>query len=375
MTFGLLELIGLFTFIQLLFLTLASYNYKKGKQISNRILACFMCSNALLVGYFIASRFGWISPQKNIILFSFGNSSYMLLMPFLYLYIHSLCYEDFQLKRKHLLHFIPFITMFLFSLIIFLVNANIDANGLLIQRLIKIEFLSYKFLLHFQIAAYLIASTKMLVIYRERLKDIYSSIEKIDLSWCNFLLIGFAAMWMTDILNWALSSLQVITRPEQHIFTTVSLLINLSFTLAVAYRGLVQIEGFSGIQTPVKYAAYLMKPAECEAIIQKLTECMKKEKLYLMPSLAIEDISKRINVPAKKLSQAIHTHLNKNFYEYINSYRIEEAKKRILDMRYNNQKLLSVAFDSGFNSKSVFNAAFKKHSGCTPKQYRHQHSS
>jgi AraC-like DNA-binding protein len=375
MTFGLIDLIGLFTFIQLIFLMFVTFNYKKGKQLSNRILACFMASNALLIVNFLMSRFGWISPNKNLLLFSFTNSTYMLLTPFLYLYIRSLCYEDFQFKNKYLLHFIPFIIMSLFLIVIYRIVADTDKGGPMLQGMIKINYSLYKILLHVQIASYLIASARMLAIYRERIKDIYSSIEKIDLSWCNLLLLGFAVMWITDILNWMLFSLLVITPSGRNIFLIVSLLINLIFTLAVVYRGLIRAEGFSGIRTPVKYAAYLMKPDEGEAIIQKLLGYMEKEKIYLVPSLTIDEFSKRLNVPAKKISQAIHTHLNNNFYEFINSYRINEAKERMLDIHYKNQKLLSVAFDSGFNSKSVFNAAFKKHTGMTPKEFKRLHSS
>jgi AraC-like DNA-binding protein len=239
----------------------------------------------------------------------------------------------------------------------------------------EIEYWSYKCILHIQIASYLVASAMALVVYRERLKDIYSSIEKIDLSWCNLLLIGFAAMWMTDLLGWILYSLHAVSPFVSQTFFIVSLLINLSFTLAVAYRGLVRSEGFSGIYAPAKYAATLMKESDCKAIIQKLTSCVENEKLYLRASLTVDDLSKRVKIPTKQLSQAIHTGLRKNFYDFINAYRIDEAKKRICDKCYENQTLLAVAFDAGFNSKSVFNAAFKKQTGITPKEYRRRHSS
>ncbi|MBN1397068.1 MAG: AraC family transcriptional regulator [Bacteroidetes bacterium] len=243
------------------------------------------------------------------------------------------------------------------------------------QQLAGIDYWSYKILLHVQIASYLFASGCLLINYRKRLKDIYSSIEKIDLSWCNLLLAGIAAMWIIDILNWILFSFQVITVDERKYFLVSSLLINLSFTLAVVYMGLIRTEGFSGISMPVRYAGYLMKPEECEAIIKKLNELMKREKPHLLPSLTIEELSKRINVPVKKISQAINTYFNKNFFEYINSYRIETVKERMLDTDYKNHKLLSLAFDSGFNSKSVFNAAFKKHTGLTPKEFKRLQSS
>jgi AraC-like DNA-binding protein len=377
MTFEWIDLIEFFTFIQLLFLAVVAFNYKGGKRLSNRILSGFMASNALLIGHLFLSHFGWISPAKFKVLFCIGNSSYLLLMPFLYLYIRSLCYKDFHLSINHLLHAIPFVVISLFLLIIFLSTGEGTEIGVksLSQNIAKIEYWSHKFILHIQIASYLVASAITLSVYRERLKDVYSSIEKIDLSWCNLLLIGFAAMWIIDLLDWILNSLHVTPPLMRQIFFTVSLLINLIFTLAVAYRGLVRLEGFSGIYAPAKYAASLMKASECKAIIQRLTTCMEKEKLYLRASITVEDLSKRLKVPTKQLSQTIHTGLSKNFYDFVNAYRIDEAKRRICDKHYQNQTLLAVAYDVGFNSKSVFNTAFKKYTGITPKEYKSNYSS
>ena len=110
------NLIGLYTVIQLLSLTVVTLNYKKGKRISNLLLSAFMFSNALLIAHFLfifMIRNNWIIF---IVLHSFGKSTYLLLMPILYLYINSLCYKDFFLKRFHLLHFLPYL---LISLLFF----------------------------------------------------------------------------------------------------------------------------------------------------------------------------------------------------------------------------------------------------------------
>ena len=66
----------------------------------------------------------------------------------------------------------------------------------------------------------------------------------------------------------------------------------------------------------------------------------------------------------------MHSTLNQNFYDFINTHRIEEIKKRMNDSKFQNLTLLALAYDVGFNSKSVFNAAFKKHTGMTPKEYK-----
>ncbi|HWA39961.1 MAG TPA: helix-turn-helix domain-containing protein, partial [Gemmatimonadales bacterium] len=70
------------------------------------------------------------------------------------------------------------------------------------------------------------------------------------------------------------------------------------------------------------------------------------------------------------LSEVINTRGGKNFYDFVNTYRAEEAMRRLRDPKYANLTILAVAADSGFNSKSVFNAFFKEHTGQTPSQYR-----
>ena len=371
------ELIAIFTLIQLLFLTAVILNYKKGKQLSNRLLACFMASNALLIAYFLLARFGWISPEKWIAAYSIGNSMYLLLMPFLYLYIRSLCYKDFRLKATHLLHSIPFFIFVAFSLFIYFINHTLPHTGEFIflqQHIGPIENWSHKIILHIQILSYLIASAVVLTQYRKGLRDLYSSIEKIDLYWCNLLLAGFAAMWFLDFLDWILFISYMSSQLLSYWMLISSLLINLTFTLIVTYKGLAQSGSFSGIQAPPKYAASRLATSDCEKIIKKLTILVKKEKPYLTSSLSAEDLSKKLKIPVKNLSQAMRTCLNQNFYDFINTHRIEEIKKRMLDKSFQNLTLLALAYDVGFNSKSVFNAAFKKLTGMTPKEYKRQRS-
>ena len=70
------------------------------------------------------------------------------------------------------------------------------------------------------------------------------------------------------------------------------------------------------------------------------------------------------------LSQIINERLNKNFFELVNAHRIKEAKKRLLDPDAEPLTILAIAFEVGFNSKSAFNAAFKKYTRMTPTQFR-----
>jgi len=68
----------------------------------------------------------------------------------------------------------------------------------------------------------------------------------------------------------------------------------------------------------------------------------------------------------------INTRLQQNFFDFINHYRIEKVKKDLADPQKKNLKVLAIAFDAGFNSKSSFNAIFKRHTNLTPSEYRSQ---
>ena len=367
--------IAFITLCQLLLLAVVTFNYKKGKQLSNRILSGFMISNALLIAHYLFSQFQWISPDRLAVWFYAGGASYLLLMPFLYLYIYSLCYKDFQLKPIHLLHAIPFFLNASFSLSAqFTKWSGIQSNAFVSfqHSMVYIEPWATKIILHGQILTYLIITVKVLVDYRARLKETYSSIEKIDLSWCNLILAAFAAMWFLDFLIWLFHELHIGSNIILGPMFTLSLLINLTFTLAATYRGLAQSTGFSGIQTALKYATSNLQQEDCEIIIQKLITYMEKEKPYLSPTLTVDDLARKLNVPVKQLSQSIHVCLNQNFYDLVNAKRIEEATLQIKGKKYQNQTLLALAFDVGFSTKSVFNAAFKKHTGMIPKEYRRQ---
>ncbi|MFW5771430.1 MAG: helix-turn-helix domain-containing protein, partial [Spirochaetota bacterium] len=77
-----------------------------------------------------------------------------------------------------------------------------------------------------------------------------------------------------------------------------------------------------------------------------------------------------LEIPAHHLSIVVNRHLDKNFYGFINEYRIKNAKAMLADQAYSSYTVLNIALDSGFNSKSAFNNIFKQSTGLTPTEYR-----
>ena len=97
---------------------------------------------------------------------------------------------------------------------------------------------------------------------------------------------------------------------------------------------------------------------------------MEKDKLYLNGKLALQDVSEKLNIPRQYISEVLNVHMNTNFQDFINKYRVEEFIKRLKNDHSNQFTLLGIAVDVGFNSKSSFNAIFLKFKGLTPNQFK-----
>jgi AraC-like DNA-binding protein len=107
----------------------------------------------------------------------------------------------------------------------------------------------------------------------------------------------------------------------------------------------------------------------------RLQEAMQRRSLHLRSGLTLQELAEEAGISPHNVSEVINTIAGQNFYDFVNGYRVEEAKRRLRDPQYRNLTILAIATDSGFNSKSVFNAFFKERTGQTPSQYRSTPSS
>ena len=99
---------------------------------------------------------------------------------------------------------------------------------------------------------------------------------------------------------------------------------------------------------------------------------MEQDKLYRETELTLQQLSDKLQLPTYQVSQAINEGMKRNFYDLVNSYRVEEAKRLLKDRKSMNYTILSVGFDAGFNSKTTFNTVFKKFTGYTPTAFRNR---
>src|SRR5690606_21793320 len=109
---------------------------------------------------------------------------------------------------------------------------------------------------------------------------------------------------------------------------------------------------------------------EVIALKKKVTHAIEEEKLFLSPDLTLRILAEKIDLHERKLSGLINDEMKTTFYDLINYYRVEEAKKRLKSPMYDKYKVVAIGDSCGFNSKSSFYRVFKKETGLTPSQFK-----
>jgi len=358
MNLTLIHLVSIVTAVLLFIFSLFALTYKKGNALRHKILAAFLFSNALYLVDFSLNVIDKITGLSLHWFSGIGTTFGFLFGPLLFLYTLAITNKDFTLRRMHLLHFILFLILFL----LVIVGA-------------KIRFIYQYGALHLQTTPYMIACFVVILHFRKKIKNYYSSVEKLNLTWMLYAVGGFFFMWMTDLLDFLLGDLGVTNHLIGVFLVLLSLSINFFFAILIFYKALQQPEILAGSTEPEKghkYEQSRLTEQQKQEYLQKLESYFLLEKPFLNPEVTIAEGAEAINIHSKYLSQAINESLGKNFYDFINSYRIEEAKKQFTQENGARKTVLEVLYESGFNSKSSFNSAFKKHTGITPTEFKKQ---
>lgn len=351
-----LEIISIITAFQLLMLGLVLL--VKGNRLSNRILSLFMFSNSLLIIFFLILILDLFSVPSIPVF-------YYLLGPLMFLYVRSMCEKNFKLKGSQLIHGLIFILMILY---IFM-KGSIIKNSTSASWKINEDLITQS-ILHAQIVFYVIASFRSLYLYRMEIKNHFSTIEEINLSWLILIIVAFTAMWLADFIIFILTNLGIGSYNTYYTLFIISILINFLFANFVVYKGLRQADTYSGLKVPEKYSGSRITESESELMANRLKIFMLENKPYLNPDLTIKDLSDQFNMHHKYLSQVINSQFGQNFYDFINQFRVQEAKNIILNSTDKRITILEILYEVGFNSKSAFNNAFKKSTGKTPTEFK-----
>lgn len=369
------DVVLIITGFQLILLAVVLFTQKNVKKLSRNLLVAFLLSKAFLIIRWFTLQFEILKFGDNIYFFLISSSGFFLLAPLLYLYVKSLCYKDFTIKTSDLLHLIPLALLILYNTFssYILSSATYDDSSILYSICIinhgKIFWTSNLI----QILFYIIAMLHTLHDYRVKLRDQYSSIEKINLNWLHSLLILIIFHWLFVTSRSILSNININDETLLSLLDLFSITIFLVYTTILVIKGLGQLKIFPGIKEYPKYATSKLTNTDIQKYGQQLIIIMQTQKLYLSPTLTIVDLSEKLSIPVWHLSQVINEYFNQNFFNFVNGFRIEEAKQLLLDSSNGRKTVLEILYEVGFNSKSAFNTAFKKHTNMTPTEYKNSH--
>lgn len=359
---------------------------KSENRVSNYLLSAFLIVTA------IDSDSNFLGPYIYTNLPGLGmflSSMVFLKLPFLFLYILSVTSSGFSLKQKHLLHTIPFIIIFLVFLPRFYLvdfddkTAYLEANTLS-DRLLEVQ-ISY-ILVHSQILVYFVLIFRAIFRYKTILLENYSNASLFNYNW----LFQMAGIFALESALATLKNLFMFFGSEDAYFYSmlITMSVALFYTIWLVMRALRYPELFRGVEPDLELVSQLIikdqkaqvlypqKNAHDDEInkqIIALEKLMKEEEPYLDPSLSIYELAKMTELSTKELSVLINHHLNLHFFDYVNRFRIEKAMEILRTPANYKLTVLEILYDVGFNSKSSFNTAFKKHTQQTPTEYRKMH--
>jgi AraC-like DNA-binding protein len=292
--------------------------------------------------------------------------------PLHYLYARFMIAPGRRFEKLDWLHFLPFVIMKAYMLPFHLSSAPEKLQFM--QNMITsgepFALMCFEWAMILQGNIYLILSLLLLRRYSRTIKDSFSSIEKINLSWLRNITIGTASIWF---LVFVVNVLVVLGYPlteavDQAIAPATSI-----FIYVMGYLGLRQQEVLAGdtlLSQAQKYQKSGLSPEHADEHLNRLLQFMEGKKIYTRTDLTLNELAGHLSVPAHHLSQIINDRLQQNFYDFVNHYRVKEAKRRLLDPDSRHLTILAIAYEVGFSSKSVFNTAFKKHAKMTPSQFK-----
>ena len=398
-----LSLIFLFGAMQNVFFAVLLVGYRSSRTAANGFLAglLLVCSIALIDGFLSETNYyfkyshliGWAS----LTCFFYG--------PLVYFYIRTLTSpEEYVFKWEHLLHLIPF-GMKTFRLAPLYLAPGEEKISLLINAmgppagagigLFNADFRPIVLPVH--AACYLIASMRCITACASRSTQEGGPAAAARLVWLRSFFIAALVLWCAYSLGRSaffrfplfddpMHAARLLAVAAVLIMGIVGIRRPQVFTRWTPKRpGSIQA-GVRATREPIisanstqsagdstekeKYRKSSLSGEQSASILRELQRIMEADKAYLDPELTLPELSKRLAVSPNHLSQVINGELNKAFFDFINEFRVQEAKKLLRSPEARHLSILGIAMDAGFNSKNAFYLSFKKCTGMTPSQYR-----
>jgi len=285
--------------------------------------------------------------------------------PVLYFYLRSLSQQIKVLRWVNLAHLVPALSA-LAVLLFFQVSSVAwqPSNHMAGAGEVAVAFVWA--LVKLSPLAYIIACVVAEYRLRANLKHHYSSIAESEIKLADAVLAGFCVHWLWSLLAYLLEG-----------FVSASV----SDTLGIIdnYLTVVLVNGlfvFGLINTrqllsdQVIPAAKAVQPSKMDYKVEIIDKAMSDKKIYLESNVNLERFAELVGLKPRDISAILKMHYQSNFFEFINRYRVEEAKRLLLSPEYKDETILEIIYKSGFNSPSAFHRFFKRMVGITPTEFR-----
>lgn len=356
-----LAVLNLLGAAQGLLLSLALLSARRVNKTASRLLAALTFTISIVVSgaVLLTTDYVFIFPHLSRL----HHPLVFLAGPLIFLYIRTLTSPERKLEKRDFLHFIPFALCVIILLPYYFQSRSGKISTLSFEYIGDVDqwyyFRSSLFIVQFLVYLVLIGLT--IIKYSRNAKQRKSVRDKAVMFEIRFFVIALSVLWLAVILRFAIQTIPNLLVP-----LGASLLVYALGYLRMSRPELSESDEFSA----KKYEKSQLTPERSERHLNKLLQLMEKEKPFTEGDLTIQKLAEKLSIPAPHLSQTINERLGKSFPDFINSYRVEEAKKNLLDPAFKHLSVLGIAEEVGFSSKSSFNAVFKKHTDMTPSEFR-----
>ncbi len=378
-TFSFLNTMALITVFVILLFAFFLLTVQTKSKLKNRLFAGLL----LLSAFDLSSFFSENYFATNLSFEVFRMTTSLLIMPVFYLYVKSVCYSDFRLKGKDLALILPFVCANLILIPRFYFANTIESTYVFehFKQMLEIRF--FYILVEIQYVFYIVLIFRILKKYKEIYLENFTNSDNSSYKWLFQMTILFlmahSVVFFKSLIRY--TDYNVLLNSSNVIIGIVALFISCWFVI----KALNNPELFKGVDSTMLLVNEAInkkvvlvkedlsensKSPEIISQIEQVKKYVSENEPYLEPSLTIQDLSKEVQISVRDLSILINHHMNKHFFDFINEYRIEKAKEILKDASKSKVTILEILYEVGFNSKSSFNTAFKKHTNQTPTEFR-----
>ena len=302
-----------------------------------------------------------------------------ILGPLILFYVRSLFIKEINLK-KFFYHFIPFgLYWFLFVLPYF-ISVLKEEYVVDYLKMLDNNFFRYYLDMIFLII-YTTIALREFKYYQSLTKNNYSNLDDNDLTWVKRLLIGTLIILILDILLNILVLVFELNNGKTN--WSEEYLTGFAIVILIGYLGYYGIRR-SRILVPsyllgqeqlisikeTEQSLVSINEKELKLLKRDLYLALTEDKVYLDDALTLSSLADELSTTNKKISSVLNHHLNTNFYDYINKFRVNDMIDKMKSGKFENYTLMGIAFESGFRSKTSFNRVFKNETGVSPSEYK-----